>query len=416
MVAGKRRYDRPMTPPTWRNPLILLACLGLIVSLSMGVRQTFGLFLAPMTAAQGWSRETFGIAFALQNLLMGAAAPVVGWIADRKGAGWVLLGGGVLYAIGIVLTAFATSGWQLSIAAGLVIGVAQACTTYTVAFGMLGRAFPPERRSRIFGIMGATGSMGQFILLPYAGSMIAALGWFNALIAMSITIALIVPVAAFLMEPAPTVVAAGRGLRAQSGSEALREAIGHRGFMLMTAGYFVCGFQLAFITLHFPAYLADSGFALNVATVALALIGLFNVFGSYAAGELGHRYPKKYLLSGLYLIRSLSIALFLVLPKTEASVYMLAAILGLLWLATGPLTSSLIAQMFGTTYLTTLSGLAFFSHQLGGALGAWLGGHLYDRTGSYTLIWAVSVGLGLFAALVNLPIDERTVKRQPRLA
>jgi predicted MFS family arabinose efflux permease len=403
-----------MTPSPWRNPLVLLACLGIIVSLSMGMRQTFGLFLAPMTAAQGWSRETFGIAIALQNLMMGAAAPVVGWIADRKGTGQVMLFGGVLYAMGIVLTAFATSGWQLSIAAGLLIGVAQACTTFTVAFGMLGRVVPPERRSRIFGIMGAAGSFGQFILLPYAGSLIATLGWFNALIAMSITIALIVPVAACMMEPAPAAV--GRGPRTQSGSEALREAFGHRGFVLMTTGYFVCGFQLAFITLHLPAYLADTGFALNVATVALALIGLFNIFGSYAAGELGQRYPKKYLLSGLYFIRSLSIALFLVLPKSEGSVYVLAAILGLLWLATGPLTSALIAQMFGTAYLTTLSGLAFFSHQLGGALGAWLGGHLYDRTGSYAVIWVVSVGLGLFAALVNLPIDERTVKRAPQSA
>jgi len=405
-----------MTKTPWRNPLILLACLGLVVSLSMGMRQTFGLFLAPMTAAQGWSRETFGIAFALQNLMMGAGAPFVGWIADRKGAGWVLLGGGVLYALGIVLTAFATTGWQLSIAAGVLIGVAQACTTFAVGFGMLGRVYPPEQRSRVFGIMGAAGSFGQFALLPYAGSLIAALGWFNALIAMSMTVALIVPVALFLMEPAPAAASAGRGVYAQTGPEALREAFGNRSFVLMTSGYFVCGFQLAFITLHLPAYLADSGFALNVATVALALIGLFNILGSYVAGELGQRYPKKYLLSGLYFIRSLSIALFLVLPKSEATVYMLAAILGLLWLATGPLTSSLIAHMFGTAYLTTLSGLAFFSHQVGGALGAWLGGHLYDRTGSYGLIWTVSVGLGLFAALVNLPIDERAVKRVPRPA
>ncbi len=406
-----------MTPSPWRNPLILLACLGLVVSLSMGMRQTFGLFLAPMTAAQGWTRETFGIAFALQNLMMGAASPFVGWIADRKGAGWVLLGGGVLYALGIVLTAFATHGWQLSIAAGLLIGVAQGCTTFSVGFGMLGRVYPPEQRSRVFGIMGAAGSIGQFILLPYAGSLIAVLGWFNALIVMSITVALIVPVAGFfLMEPAPAAVTAVHGTRAQTGSEAMREAFGHRGYVLMITGYFVCGFQLAFITLHFPAYLADRGFALNVATVALALIGLFNIFGSYAAGELGQRYRKKYLLSGLYFIRALAIALFLVLPQSDASVYLLAAILGLLWLATGPLTSSLIAQMFGTAYLTTLSGIAFFSHQLGGALGAWLGGHLYDRTGSYTLIWTVSVGLGLFAAVVNLPIDERAVKRVARPA
>lgn len=396
---------------------MLLACMGLVVSLSMGMRQTFGLFLAPMTEAQGWSRETFGFAFALQNLLMGAASPFVGWIADRKGAGWVLIGGGALYAVGIVLTAFATSGWQLAIAAGLLIGLAQSCTTFGVGFGMLGRVYPPEQRSRVFGIMAAAGSVGQFILLPYAGGLIAALGWFGALVAMSITIALIVPVAAFfLMEPAPAAATEAHGMRAQTGSEALREAFGHRGYVLMITGYFVCGFQLAFITLHFPAYLADRGFTLNVATAALALIGLFNIFGSYVAGELGQRYSKKYLLAGLYFVRSLSIALFLVLPQSDASVYLLAAIVGFLWLATGPLTTSLIAQMFGTAYLTTLTGLAFFSHQFGGALGAWLGGYLYDRTGSYSLIWAVSIGLGLFAALVNLPIDERTVKRVARAA
>ena len=398
-----------MIPPAWRNPLIILACLGLIVSLSMGMRQTFGLFLAPMTAAQGWSRESFGLAFALQNLMMGAASPLVGWVADRKGGGWVLLAGGVLYALGMVTTAYATTGWQLGLGAGLLIGIAQSCTTYTVAFGMLGRAFPPERRSRIFGIMGAAGSFGQFVLLPYTGSLIAALGWFNALLVLSVTIALIVPMAAFLMEPAPGV--SGSAGRAQTGAEALREAFAHRGFLLMISGYFVCGFQLAFITLHLPAYLADSGFTLNVATIALALIGLFNIFGSYAAGELGQHYPKKYLLSGLYFFRSLAIALFLVLPKSEASVYLLAAILGFLWLATGPLTSSLIAYLFGTRYLSTLTGLAFLSHQIGGALGAWLGGSLYDRTGSYDLIWTVSVVLGFLAALIHLPIDERTVVR-----
>lgn len=396
------------SPQAWRHPIVILACLGVIVTLSMGMRQTFGLFLAPMTAGQGWGRETFAIAFALQNLMMGAAAPVVGMVADRRGAGWVLVGGGVLYAVGILAMAYSSTGWQLAITNGVLIGIAQACTAFAVAWGMLGRAFPPERRTRIFGIAGAAGSFGQFIMLPYAGGLIAAIGWFNALLVLSLTIALIAPIGALLMEPPPAVA---RAARAQTGREALAEAFAHKSFLLMISAYFVCGFQLAFITLHLPAYLADRGFALNVATVALALIGLFNIFGSYAAGELGQRYPKRYLLSGLYFIRSIAIALFLVLPQTELSVYLLAAVVGFLWLATGPLTSSLIATMFGTAYLTTLSGLAFFSHQIGSALGAWLGGHLYDRTGSYELIWIVSVVLGLFAAAVNLPIDERAVDR-----
>ena len=400
-----------MNPPTWRHPIVLLACLGAVVSLSMGARQTFGLFLAPMANAHGWNREVFGVAFGLQNLMMGAAAPLVGWIADRKGAGWVLLAGGVLYTVGTVMTAYATTGWQLAIASGLLIGVAQSCTTYTIAFGMLGRVFPPERRSRIFGIMGAAGSFGQFMLLPYTGALIAALGWFHALLVMSATIALMVPVSAFLMEPAPASSTA-RQRDAQTGAQAVREAFGDRGFLLLTGGYFVCGFQLAFITLHFPAYLADAGFALNVATVALALIGLFNIFGSYAAGELGQRFQKKNLLAGLYFVRSLAIALFLVLPKSEWSVYALAAVLGFLWLATGPLSSALIAQLFGTRYLSTLSGVSFLSHQIGGALGAWLGGALYDRTGSYGTIWTVSIGLGFLAAAINLPIDERNRTRR----
>lgn len=382
------------------------------MTLSMGMRQTFGLFLAPMTSAHGWSRETFAIAFALQNLMMGAAAPLVGLIADRRGGGWVLLGGGVLYAAGIVSTAFATTGWELALTSGLMIGVAQACTTYSIAFGMLGRAFEPERRTRIFGIAGAAGSFGQFIMLPYAGSLIGALGWFNSLIVLSLTIAVIVPIAAFLMEPRPLAVP---GARMQTGPQALAQAFGHPSFLYMISAYFVCGFQLAFITLHLPPYLTDRGFPLGVATAALALVGLFNIFGSYAAGELGQRYSKKYLLSGLYFLRSLGIALFLLFPQSELTVYMLAAVLGFLWLATGPLTSSLIAQMFGTTYLSTLSGLAFFSHQIGGALGAWLGGRLYDQTGSYDVIWTVAVALGFFAALANLPIDERAVERgEPR--
>jgi predicted MFS family arabinose efflux permease len=275
---------------------------------------------------------------------------------------------------------------------------------------VLGRTFPAERRSMVLGVAAAAGSFGQFAMLPYAQTLITHLGWFSALLVLALTTALIVPFATALIERRRSHAAHAH---AQSGGEALREAFAHRGFLLLTAGYFVCGFQLAFMTVHFPAYITDRGFSANVGMSALALIGLFNIFGSYGAGALGQKYPKKYLLSFIYFARALAIAVFLVVPVTQNSIYVFSATLGLLWLATVPLTSGLIGHVFGVAYMSTLSGIAFFSHQVGSFIGVWLGGYLFDHTGSYNTLWMCSVALGIFAGLVNLPIDERAIKRAP---
>lgn len=401
-----------MKSGNWRTPSVVLLCGGIIITLAMGTRASFGLFLKPMTFDLGWSRETFAFAMALQNLILGAAAPFVGIIADRKGAGRVLISGAILYALGLVLMANSTEAWQLYVSTGVILGTAQSCAAYGVVFGVLGRTFAPERRSMVLGIAAAAGSFGQFAMLPYAQTLITHLGWFSALLVLAMTTALIVPFATALVERRRS---HATHVHVQSGGDALREAFAHRGFLLLTAGYFVCGFQLAFMTVHFPAYVSDRGFSANVGMSALALIGLFNIVGSYAAGALGQKYPKKYLLSIIYFARALAIAVFLLLPVTEISIYVFGATLGLLWLATVPLTSGLIGHVFGVAYMSTLTGVAFFSHQLGSFTGVWLGGYLYDHTGSYEFLWMCSVALGIFAGLVNLPIDERPIRRNPAL-
>jgi MFS family permease len=374
----------------------------------MGTRQGFGLFLQPMTLDHGWSRETFAFAMALQNLIWGASQPFFGMIADRKGAGRVLVTGAVLYATGLVLMAMSNTGLQFSLATGLFIGLAQGCTTFSIVFGVVSRIFPPERRSIALGLCSAAGSFGQFAMLPYTGSLISHFGWFNTLLTLSVSAALIAPLASALVEKP------GKGAGAavtQSIGEAVREAFGHKSFLLLTAGYFVCGFQLAFITVHFPSYLADRGLSANVGMMALALVGLFNIFGSFASGALGAKYTKKYLLSTIYFTRSIVIALFVFSPVSEGSVYLFSAAIGLLWLSTVPLTNGVIGGIFGVAYMSTLSGFVFMSHQLGSFIGVWLGGYLFDHTGSYQVVWTISIALGFFAALVNLPIQERAIVR-----
>ena len=395
---------------TWRTPGVVLLCGGIILTLAMGTRQGFGLFLQPMTLDHGWSRETFAFAIALQNLIWGASQPFFGMIADRKGAGRVLVTGAVLYAIGLVLMALADTGWQFSLATGLFIGLAQGCTTFSIVFGVVSRIFPPERRSMALGLCSAAGSFGQFAMLPYTGTLISHFGWFNALLTLSVSAALIAPLASALVEKRGPGAA---GAPSQSVGEAVREAFGHKSFLLLTAGYFVCGFQLAFITVHFPAYLVDRGLSANVGMMALALVGLFNIFGSFASGALGAKYTKKYLLSMIYFTRSIVIALFVFSPVSEGSVYLFSAAIGLLWLSTVPLTNGVIGGIFGVTYMSTLSGFVFMSHQLGSFTGVWLGGYLFDHTGSYRVVWLISITLGLFAALVNLPIQERPIARVP---
>jgi len=387
----------------------VLLCGAAIVTLSMGIRHGFGLWLGPITTDRGWTRETFAFAIAVQNLAWGAAGPLAGMLADRWGAWRVLLIGSALYAAGLALMAASTTGSGFIGSAGLVIGLAQSGTTYAVIYGVIGRSVSAQRRSWAMGVAAAAGSFGQFLMVPVESWLIAQWGWQNALFVLACAALAIAPLAFGLREPPDTVAGVGP---AQSVGHAVREAFGHRGFQLLTAGYFVCGFQVVFIGVHMPAYLKDHGMAPEVATVALALIGLFNVFGTYGVGVLGQHIARRYILAAIYTLRSLAIAVFLALPITPMGVYIFSATMGLLWLSTVPPTNAIVAQVFGVRYLSMLSGFVFFSHQLGSFLGVWMGGRLYDLTGSYTVVWWLAIALGIFAALVSLPVRETAVRRE----
>jgi MFS family permease len=402
------------TAATPRPPLSMmqvLICGAAIVTVSMGIRHGFGLWLQPVTAERGWNRETFAFALAVQNLAWGLAGPVAGALADRWGAFRVLVIGSLLYAGGLVTMGMATTGAGFLGGAGLLIGLAQSGTTYAIVYGVIGRNVAPERRSWAMGVAAAAGSFGQFLMVPVEGGLIGGIGWQNALFVLGAAALVIIPLAFGLREPKRGPVAGQQ----QSVAAAVREAIGDRNFQLLTAGYFVCGFQLAFIGVHMPSYLKDHGLTPGVATTALALIGLFNVFGTYVAGSLGGYLPKKYLLSAIYTLRSLAIIVFVLAPLTAWSVYVFAAVIGFLWLSTVPLTTGIVAEIFGVRFLSMLGGFVFLSHQVGSFLGVWLGGRLYDATGSYDIVWWIAIALGIFAALVNLPIRERAILR-PALA
>jgi MFS family permease len=390
----------------------VLLCGAAIVTLSMGIRHGFGLWLQPITMDRGWSRETFAFAIAVQNLAWGLAGPFAGALADRYGAFKVLIVGSLLYALGLVLMAVSTSGLAFTGSAGLLLGMAQSGTTYAVVYGVIGRNVAPEKRSWAMGVAAAAGSFGQFLMVPVENWLIGGFGWQSALFILGCLALAMIPLAIGLKEPAQ---AAATGAHHQSIGGALREAFGYRSFQLLMAGYFVCGFQVVFIGVHMPSYLKDQGLTPNVATTALALIGLFNVIGTYAAGSLGARYPKRYILSTIYLLRSVAIVAFLAAPLTPMSVYVFSAVMGVLWLSTVPPTNAVIAQIFGVQYLSMLGGFVFLSHQVGSFLGVWLGGKLYDSTGSYDVVWWIAVALGVFAALVNLPVRERAIER-PALA
>jgi MFS family permease len=390
----------------------VLACGALIVTLSMGVRHGFGLWLQPITQAQGWTRETFAFAIAIQNLAWGVIGIFAGMLADRFGAFRVLVGGTLLYAAGLAGMALSTDAFVFSLTAGVLIGAAQAGTTYAVVYGVIGRQVDPARRSWAMGVAAAAGSFGQFLMVPVEGFLIAGLGWQVALEVLAAAVLLIAPLAWGLREPgftgAAAVPAAGRD---QTILQALREAIKYPSFQLLVAGYFVCGFQVVFIGVHMPSYLRDKGLSPQVASYALALIGLFNVFGTYLAGTLGQRLARRKILAAIYLGRSIAIAVFLWAPLSPLSVYVFASVMGFLWLSTVPPTNATIAQIFGVKHLSMLGGFAFFSHQIGSFLGVWLGGYLYDRTGSYDVVWYIAIALGLFAAIVNLPVREAPIPR-----
>ena len=392
------------------GPLLMLVCASLILTLSLGTRHSFGLFLQPMTMANGWGREVFGFAVAIQNLLWGLSQPLTGMLADRFGAKRVLFAGGLLFALGLVFMANSTTALGLTLAIGLFVGLGMSCTSFNIVFGALGRAYSAEKRSVVLGISSAAGSFGQFAILPLALILISGLGWYAALIVLSLVVAVMMPASFGVPDK-------GYGSSGHIGGvslkEALAEAFAHKGFWLLGVGYFACGFQVVFIGTHFPAFLMDQGLTVRDGTISLALIGLFNIFGSYLAGQLGGRFSKTYLLSGIYAARGVAIALLISFPLTPISAYLFAATMGFLWLGTVPLTNGVVAGIFGVKHLAMLSGFVFFFHQLGSFFGGWLGGYLFDRTGSYQIVWLIAIGLAVISVVVNLPIDERPVIRKP---
>jgi MFS family permease len=396
---------------SWRTPAVILIAGCLIGVIGFGPRAALGLFLTPMTSAHGWGRDVFSFALAIQVLLWGAAQPFAGAIADRFGTIRVLSAGAVLYTLGLGLMAYSTTPLMLTLTAGVLAGLGIAGTSFTLVLAAFGKLLPEEWRTVSFGLGTAAGSFGQFVFSPIAVGLIDGFGWQNALVTFGAIVLLMIPLALALATPradaAPTPGAAEK----QSLAQALAEAFGHRSYVLLVLGFFTCGFQLLFITVHLPAYLVDRGLSADTGAWTLGVIGLFNIIGSLLAGWLSGRMPMRYLLSIIYLARSLAVVAFITLPITPLSAVAFGAVMGLLWLSTVPPTNGLVALMFGTRWLATLFGFAFFSHQVGGFLGVWLGGVLFEQTGSYDVIWWGSVVLGVVSALINLPIVEKPVPR-----
>lgn len=390
----------------------MLVAGAVILALSLGIRHAFGLFLQPISIDAGWGRETFGFAIALQNLVWGAAQPFTGRLADRFGAGPVIVAGAVLYVLGLVAMALPQGEVAFVLSTGLLIGLGLSGTTFPIVFGAISRAASPERRSLAMGIAMAVGSFGQFVMLPGAAAGIAWLDWSSTLIVMSILAAAMIPLAVPLFERRD----GGEGAAAGEAGEALRLALGHRGFWLLSLGFFVCGFQVVFIGTHLPAFLADEGLGGGVASTVLALIGLLNIAGTYYAGLWGGRLRKPMLLAWIYLGRAIAIAAFVLLPVSAGSAYLFGVLMGLFWLSTVPLTNGTVMAVFGVRNMSMLGGVVFFAHQLGAFLGGWLGGALYDRLGSYEAAWWLAIGLSLIAALLNLPIRERAAVPRAALA
>lgn len=391
-----------MTPQLW----VIILCGATAMTLSLGIRASFGLFLGPISVDLAMSREAFAIAIAAQNLLWGIVAPIAGGIADRYGPVRVCVIGGIVYAGGLALTASGLSVELVQVGM-IVVGVALGIVGFSVVLGAVGRAAAPEHRSVALGIVGAGGSFGQFAIVPIGQAFLSSFGWSTALLLLAAMSFAIVPLAYGLggRRPVP-------GMQ-QTIGEALREASRHSSYWLLTAGFFVCGFQVTFVATHLPAFLADKGLPAWLGAASLSLIGLFNIAGTLVAGWVGGRYRKKYALSLLYLFRSVVFVLFLIAPVSETSVLAFAAALGFLWLSTVPLTSGLVAQIFGPAYMSMLFGGVFLSHQVGSFLGAWLGGRVFDATGSYDPIWWASVALGIFAAAMHAPIADRPLARAP---
>jgi MFS family permease len=397
--------QRPL--PWYFAPAIILVTGCMIAIINFGIRSTFGFFTLPITEAQQWPRETYSFAIAVQNLLWGAATPVAGMLADKYGSARVLMAGAVIYAIGLVGMVFSNSGLTMTFTAGLLVGVGVAMSSFSIVMAALGRLVPPEKRSWAFGLATASGSLGQALFIWPVGLTISTYGWQTALYALAAVSLLIIPLAAPLLVQNTKQSVQTAGETSRSMTQAIGDAFGTRSYGLLVAGFFVCGFQLAFVTVHFPPYLKENGISDEVAWLAMLLIGLCNVMGAYGAGVLGGRMQKRLPLSLIYLLRGVLYTGFLLLPLSAATTLLFSASIGFLWLSTVPLTMGLVTVMFGTRYMATLYGFVFLSHQVGSFLGVWLGGKLYDVFGSYEPVWWMSVALGVFAFLVHLPIREK---------
>jgi len=393
---------------TWRTPMMVIAAGCAIAMIGFGIRSVYGLFLEPMTEARLWSRETYSIALALQNLLWGLGVPVAGAIADRFGPSRVIIFGAVLYAIGNWGMSVVEASWMFHLTAGILVGIGIAFTSFSLAMAAMARVVGPEKRSLVLGLGTAAGSFGQVVFSPNAQLAIESFGWQGALLALSCAALVIIPLAFVLPR---TTRGVGEVASDQKITDALREALAHRGYVLLTLGFFVCGFQIAFITVHFPAYVTGLGLSGGVAATAIAIVGGCNILGSLAAGAAGQRWSKRCGLAWIYFVRALIVVALMLAPKTEFTIYAFAAAMGFLWLATVPLTTGLVAQIFGTRWMATLFGIVFVSHQLGSFVGVWLAGSLYDSTGSYDIVWWISAALGLAAAIIHLPIDEHPLAR-----
>ncbi|MBL8644046.1 MAG: MFS transporter [Rhodospirillaceae bacterium] len=390
------------------SPGVVIACAAMAVTVAMGVRQSFGLFLTPISMDLDIGRQTFGLAVAIQNLLFGLGQPFVGALADEGKAARLVMIGAFVYAAGLVLTAFAAGPVMLNLSLGLLVGLAMSATTFVAVFGPVARAVAPEHRSRALGLVTAGGSLGQFLVVPAVQAFLSSFGWRTSFVIMAGLVALIALLALGLRERGAPAVAAKSSLK-----DALREAAGDRSYWLLNAGFFVCGFHIAFVGTHLPAYLRDNNLNLETGAQALALIGLFNIFGSYLFGTWGDTWSKKWLLSAIYFARGITMIVFLAVPLSETSALMFAATFGFLWLGTVPLTSGLVTLIYGLRYSSTLYGIVFLSHQIGSFLGAWLAGLAFDVSGSYAAIWAASIVLAALAALIHIPIAERPLRPAP---
>jgi MFS family permease len=407
-AAQKSAQGSPLA--TWRTPLVIMICGCLIAMIGFGPRSALGFFLTPMSQANHWGREVFAMALAIQNLLWGVGQPFAGAIADKYGTNWVLSFGALLYAAGIGLMGYSTTPGSLDLTAGVLIGFGLSACSFTIVIGGFGKLLPQEWRSIAFGVGTGAGSFGQFLFSPLGVYLMHLYGWQMALVIFSGVLMLILPLSMALATPrrAP---GAPAPLASQSVKQALTEAFGHRSYILLVIGFFTCGFQLAFVTVHLPSYLIDRGMSAEVGGWTLAVIGLFNIVGSLTSGYLGNRMPKRYILSIIYASRAVSIVVFIMMPASTTATLIFGAVTGLLWLSTVPPTSALVAVMFGTRWMTMLFGFAFFSHQVGGFLGVLLGGYAFEYWGSYNPVWWLSVFFGVLSALINLPIVEKPVLR-----